>query len=83
MTRFPAHYRSGNCHCHFLPRANDLWSAYNNAATVHLRQHLADSLINFRALNQVWLESSMQFTAHRPDGQANQVGILFQCFLQA
>ena len=77
-----AHDRCGNCHCHFLSRANDLRPAYYNAPTVHLSQHLAHPLVNFHPLNQVRLKSSMHFAVNRPDSQPNQIGILFQSLLQ-
>jgi hypothetical protein len=76
------HYRSGNRQGHLLSRANNLWAANDDSASAHFRQHLADSLINLIALYDIQLEGPMEFAAHRPNRQGDQVGIFFKRLLQ-
>src|SRR6266851_3546252 len=83
MTVFPTHHWRGNGQGHFLSRSNNLWPAYNYAATTHFRQDFTDPLINLPTLNDVWLKRPVKLSAYRPDCQRNQVRVLFQSLLQS
>src|SRR4029078_12727913 len=79
----PAHDRGRNRHRHFLSGANNLRPAYHHATPIHPRQHFAHALVDFGALDIIGLESAMKLAAYGPDGESDQVRILFKSFLQA
>src|SRR6185295_18162950 len=59
---FSAHNGRGNRERHFLTRSNYLWPAHDDTAAAHMRQHVADSLVDLFAFDHINLESAMDFT---------------------
>src|SRR6266404_2334091 len=76
------HYRRCNGECHLLARSDDLRPANHNAATIHSGQDFTDALVHLLVLNDIGLKGAMHRSVYRPDGQADQVRIFFQGFLQ-
>src|SRR5712691_5359435 len=76
------HYWRRNSECHLLTRSDDLRPADHNATTIHSGQDFTHALVHLLVLNDIRLKSAMHRSIYRPDGQADQVRIFFQCFLQ-
>jgi len=65
------HHRRGNRQAHLLPRPNDLRSADNYAAAIHMSEYFIDTPIDFFPLDQINLERTMDFTFDRTNCQGD------------
>src|SRR6185436_5658206 len=77
-----AEYRLSDRERHLLSGANDLRPANNQTTTIHLREHFANTSVDFFQADHVGLEGAVQRSINGPERERDQVWIFLQGFLE-
>src|SRR6185369_7987263 len=67
---------------HLLPGTDNLWATNDEAAPVHLCEHLADSGVNFFELDHIGLKSAVKCSVDGPEDQGDEVWVLLESVVE-